>query len=70
MENKTFDTYKAYAFLRDSKGVTDYRVAKDTGIQRSTFSNWKNKGFVPKIEKLKTISNYFGVPITVLIGEK
>ena len=59
--------YKKYVQLRDSLGVTDYRVASDTGIPKSTFSDWKS----PKIDKLQKIATYFGVGIeTLLEGDK
>ena len=34
--------YSKYVKLRNDKGITDYRVAIDTGIRRSTFSDWKS----------------------------
>lgn len=55
--------YEKYVELRDKKGVTDYRVAMDTGIPKSTFTDWKNGRSKPKTEKLKTIADYFNVPI-------
>lgn len=55
--------YEKYVELRDKKGVTDYRVAMDTGIPKSTFTDWKNGRSKPKTEKLKTIAEYFGVSI-------
>ena len=55
--------YEKYVELRDKKGVTDYRLAMDTGIPKSTFTDWKNGRSKPKTEKLKTIAEYFGVSI-------
>lgn len=55
--------YERYVKLRDEKDVTDYRVSKDTGITRSTFTDWKNGRSKPKTEKLKAIADYFNVPI-------
>lgn len=55
--------YEKYVDLRDKKGVTDYRVASDTGITKSTFTDWKNGRSKPKVDKLTTLSKYFGVPI-------
>lgn len=55
--------YKKYARLRDEKGVTDYRVSIDTGITKSTFSDWKNGRSNPKVDKLKILADYFGKPI-------
>lgn len=55
--------YKKYVQLRDSLGVTDYRVASDTGIPKSTFSDWKSGRSEPKVDKLQKLANYFGVSI-------
>lgn len=55
--------YEKYAKLREEKKVTDYRVAIDTGITKSTFTDWKNGRSEPKIDKLKRLADYFNVPI-------
>lgn len=59
--------YERYVELRDKKGVTDYRVSKDTGISRSTFTDWKNGRSAPKVEKLLSLAKYFDVPVEYLI---
>ncbi|MBQ8662509.1 MAG: helix-turn-helix transcriptional regulator [Eubacterium sp.] len=61
--------YHKYAQLRDAAGLTDYKVAKDTGIPKSTFSDWKAGRSKPKVDKLLKIANYFGVPVEELITE-
>lgn len=53
--------YKRYVELRDKKGVTDYKVSKETGISKSSFSEWKSGRSKPKADKLKKIADYFGV---------
>lgn len=58
--------YSKYVELRDSKNLTDYRVAKDTGIPKSTFTDWKTGRSEPKLDKLQKITDYLGVPINVL----
>ncbi len=55
--------YEKYIELRDKKKVTDYRVSMDTGITKSTFTDWKNGRSQPKVDKLKILANYFGVSI-------
>lgn len=55
--------YEKYVELRDGKGVTDYRVAIDTKIPKSTFTDWKNGRSKPKVDKLKILADYFGVSI-------
>ena len=59
--------YEKYVKLRDKKGVTDYRVAKDTGIPKSTFTDWKNGRSKPKTEKLVLLAKYFNVSINDLL---
>ena len=55
--------YKNYVELRDTKGITDYQVSKDTGIPKSTFSDWKSGRSKPKVEKLKILADYFCVDV-------
>ena len=55
--------YEKYETLRDEKGITDYRVAADTGITKSTFTDWKSGRSKPKVDKLKILADYFGVQI-------
>lgn len=60
--------YERYVELRNQKGVSDYRVAKDTGIPKSTFSDWKSGRSKPKIAKLKILAGYFDVAVDELIS--
>lgn len=55
--------YQKYVELRDKKAVTDYRVSADTGITKSTFTDWKNGRSQPKLDKLTILADYFGVSI-------
>lgn len=59
--------YATFEQLLNERGVTIYRVAKDTGISLSTFYDWKKGRYTPKLEKLKTIASYFGKKIEDLI---
>lgn len=61
--------YVVYTELRDKKGVSDYRVSRETGITKSTFSDWKSGRSNPKIEKIKKLADYFGVPIEYFYEE-
>lgn len=56
-------SYQKYVELRDSRGVSDYRVATESGVNQSTFSDWKSGRSKPKLEKLLKIARYFDVPI-------
>lgn len=55
--------YKKFEKLLKKKGVTAYKVSKETGISQSSFSDWKQGKSNPKIDKLKILANYFGVSI-------
>lgn len=55
--------YKKFAALLYEKHMTAYRVAKDTGISATVFSDWKSGKSKPKADKLKILANYFDVPI-------
>ena len=59
--------YEKYVKLRDSKGLTDYKVSLDTGITKSTFTDWKNGRSEPKLEKLAKIAESFGVTVDYFI---
>ena len=59
--------YAIYAKLRDEKGIRDADVAKATDIPQSTFTEWKNGKYQPKLEKLIKIAGFFGVPVDTFI---
>lgn len=59
--------YGIFDRLLRSNGTTVYRVAKSTGISASTFTDWKNGRSVPKIDKIKLIADYFGVPLEYMM---
>lgn len=60
--------YKRYAELRDENHVTDYEVAKNTGVSTSTLTNWKYGRYTPKVDKIKAIADYFGKPIEYFLS--
>lgn len=59
--------YEKYATLRDEKGVTDYWVAKETGIATATLSSWKQGIYTPKLDKIVLIANVLDVPLEALL---
>lgn len=50
--------------LLEEKKVSAYRVSKETGIDISTLSNWRNEHYEPKFDKMRKIADFFGVPVT------
>ena len=61
--------YKKYEELLNKSGKTSYQVSKDTGIGQNTLSGWKTGRSKPKIDKLMTLANYFGVPVTYFLED-
>lgn len=53
--------YSKFKELLDSKGLSSYAISKATGISQSVLSDWKNGKSTPKLDKLKILSEYFGV---------
>lgn len=56
--------YEKMEMLLAEKGVSAYRVAKDTGISTTLFYEWKSGKSTPKLDKLQTIAEYFGIPVS------
>lgn len=55
--------YEKFLALLEKSNKTAYRVAQDTGIYASVFSDWKSGKSKPKADKLKILADYFGVTV-------
>ncbi len=55
--------YEKLQDLLDKTNKTAYQVAQETGVSTATLSNWKNGNYVPKVDKIKILADYFGVSI-------
>ena len=64
------ESYESFARLMQERGVTPYKVSRETGIAQSTLSDWKRGVSTPKADKMKTLAEYFGVSVDVLLGRK
>ena len=62
--------YKKFEALLIERKLTTYKVAKDTGISNTTFSDWKRGKSKPKLEKLIILAKYLGVPVEYFAEEK
>lgn len=60
-------SYKKFVALLVKSNITSYKVAKDTGLYPTLFSDWKSGKSCPKVDKIKTIADYFGVSINYFI---
>lgn len=63
--------YSIFEKLMQNKGVSPYKVSKDTGVTQSTLSDWKRGRSTPKTDNMKKIADYFGVTVDYLVtGEE
>lgn len=62
--------YNKFRQLIKDRGITPYRVAKDTGISQVTLTDWKKGRSTPKVDKLIKITNYLGVPLEEFLEEE
>lgn len=54
--------------LRKEENLTYAKLGKRTSIDKSYFSNWKTKNYLPSLEYLTSLANYFKTSIDYLIG--
>ena len=59
--------YEIFEQLLHKKGVTPYRVAKDSGVTQTALSNWKSGKSIPSLSTLQKIADYFGVTVDYLM---
>ena len=55
--------YEIFENLLRERGITAYQVHLATGISTATLSHWKQGLYQPKVEKIRLIADYLGVPI-------
>lgn len=60
--------YEIFARLLKEKGLTAYKVSKDTGIPNTTLSAWKRGVCNIKNDKLQIIADYLNVSLPYLLG--
>lgn len=57
--------------LMDSKGISKYRLAKETGVSYTGISKiLNNQTKHPQIDSLKLIADYFGKPLNYFTDEE
>ena len=63
-------SYKKLEELLCKNDTTAYRVAKETGLYPTLFSDWKSGKSCPKADKIKKLADYFGVSIEYFLKEQ
>ena len=66
--------YKIYEQLRNERGLTDYKVAQETGIPQSSLYDWrqrseKNPEAAMSFDAIAKIADLFGVPMDMFRKE-
>lgn len=61
--------YDRFLNILKNKGISAYKVSKDTGVSQATLTSWKNGSYVPKYDKLKKLADYLGVDISEITGD-
>ena len=61
--------YQTFERLLKERGLTAYRVAKDTGLSQVMFSEWKKGKANPKVDKLYKLATYFDVPLETFLDK-
>ena len=70
-EKKSSGSYEVFRKLLQKNGIKPINVSKATGIATATLSDWKKGVYTPKVNKLRLIANFFGVPVDLfLTGEE
>ena len=59
--------YEIFQKLCEERGITPYRFCKDTGINSSTISTWKNRNTPCNLKLATTIAEYFGISVDYLM---
>ena len=62
--------YEAYEKAIKKKGLTSFRIAKDTGVSQTTLYDWKKGRCTPKIDKLMKIAEYLEIDVAQLLEIK
>ena len=57
-----------FNYLLSQKGVTPYRMSKETGIPSRMLGYWKDGERIPSSENIIKIADYFNVSTDYLLG--
>ena len=54
--------------LRTEKGITQDKLAEETGLSQAALANWENGKRSPNALAIITLAKYFGVTTDYLLG--
>lgn len=62
--------YEVFERLCQEKGITPYRFCKETRVNSSTISTWKNRNTACNLKLATIIAEYFGVTVDYVMTGK
>ena len=69
IKSSTVTTFhQRFESLCAEKEVTHYKVASDCLFDKSSISKWFSKNFIPELEILELLCDYFNVSLDYLLG--
>lgn len=64
----TNGSYERYSRIVKNKGYSNYKVAKETGLSQSVFTNWKNRNTLPSTETLMKLCDFLDISLDMLLA--
>lgn len=61
------NSYSNFEKIINAKGISAYKVSKETGVSTVTLSNWKKGKYTPKTDKLQSICDFLDVDMGMII---
>ena len=65
---KAEDFKTRFDLMCRERNISHYKVSKDLHFDRSYITRWFNKNYLPSMELLELLSDYFNVSIDYLLG--
>lgn len=56
--------------LQEARGWSEYKLAEETGISRSTITSWLSTGSLPNITSLKKVCDAYGITLSQFFAEE
>ena len=56
--------------LREGAGITQEQLGKIAGVSPNAVSQWENKRAVPRMGAIQRMADYFGVPKSLIMGDR
>lgn len=53
---------------REKNGLSQTKLAQDTGIKQQNISRWENDTHIPNVLQCITLAKYYGITIEELVG--